>query len=33
VEVTGLPAWFIAVFIALLFGGLWFAFPLARRPR
>ena len=30
---TGLPAWLIAVFIALLFGGLWFAFPLARRPR
>jgi Family of unknown function (DUF6328) len=31
--VTGLPAWLIAVFIALLFGGLWFAFPLARRHR
>jgi len=30
---TGLPAWLIAVFIALLFGGLWFAFPLARRHR
>jgi hypothetical protein len=30
---TGVPAWLITVFIALLFGGLWFAFPLARRPR
>jgi hypothetical protein len=30
---TGLPAWLITVFIALLFGGLWFAFPLARRDR
>lgn len=30
---TGLPAWLITVFIVLLFGGLWFAFPLARRHR
>jgi hypothetical protein len=28
---TGLPAWLITVCVALLFGGLWFAFPLARR--
>jgi ABC-type Fe3+ transport system permease subunit len=31
VVATGLPAWLITVFIVLLFGGLWFAFPLARR--
>jgi hypothetical protein len=30
---TGLPAWLITVFVVLLFGGLWFAFPLARRHR
>ena len=28
---TGLPAGLITVFIAVLFAGLWFAFPLARR--
>ncbi|HTS98522.1 MAG TPA: DUF6328 family protein [Streptosporangiaceae bacterium] len=28
---TGLPAWLIAGFVLVLFGGLWFAFPLARR--
>ncbi len=33
VVTTGLPAWLITVFIVLLFGGLWFAFPLARRHR
>jgi hypothetical protein len=27
---TGLPAWLITVFVAVLFGGLWFAFPLIR---
>jgi len=31
VVATGLPAWLITVFVLLLFGGLWFAFPLARR--
>jgi len=31
VVATGLPAWLITVFIAVLFGGLWFAFPLTRR--
>jgi len=31
--VTGLPAWLITVFVVLLFAGLWFAFPLARRRR
>lgn len=31
VVTTGLPVWLITVFIVLLFGGLWFAFPLARR--
>jgi len=30
---TGLPAWLITVFVVLLFGGLWFAFPLVRRRR
>jgi hypothetical protein len=30
---TGLPAWLITAFIVVLFGGLWFAFPLARRHR
>jgi cation transport ATPase len=30
---TGLPSWLITVFVVLLFGGLWFAFPLARRHR
>jgi hypothetical protein len=30
---TGLPAWLLTAFIGLLFGGLWFAFPLARRHR
>ena len=33
VVATGLPAWLITVFIATLFGGLWFAFPLTRRHR
>jgi Family of unknown function (DUF6328) len=28
---TGLPAALITVFIAVLFAGLWFAFPVARR--
>jgi Family of unknown function (DUF6328) len=28
---TGLPAGLITVFIAVLFAGLWFAYPLARR--
>jgi hypothetical protein len=28
---TGLPALLISVFVVCLFGGLWFAFPLARR--
>jgi len=27
------PAWLITGFIVLVFGGLWFAFPLARRHR
>jgi Family of unknown function (DUF6328) len=27
---TGLPAWLITVFVAVLFGGLWFVFPLVR---
>jgi hypothetical protein len=27
---TALPAALITIFIAALFGGLWFAFPLAR---
>jgi len=31
VVAAGLPAWLITVFVVLLFGGLWFAFPLARR--
>jgi Family of unknown function (DUF6328) len=31
VVTTGLPVWLITVFVALLFGGLWFAFPLTRR--
>jgi hypothetical protein len=30
---TGLPAWLITVFIAVLFAGLWFAFPLTRRDK
>jgi hypothetical protein len=30
---TGLPAALITVFVLLLFGGLWFAFPFARRGR
>jgi hypothetical protein len=30
---TGLPAWLITVFIALLFAGLWFAFPLTQRDK
>ncbi len=33
VVASGLPAWLITVFIVLLFGGLWFAFPLVRRHR
>ncbi len=33
VVATGLPAWLITVFIVVLFGGLWFAFPLTRRDR
>jgi hypothetical protein len=28
---TGLPAGLITVFVFVLFAGLWFAFPLARR--
>ena len=31
VVATGLPAWVISVLVLLLFGGLWFAFPLTRR--
>jgi uncharacterized protein YacL len=30
---TGLPAWLITVFIAVLFAGLWFAFPLTQRDK
>jgi len=28
---TGLPAGLITVFVAVLFAGLWFVFPLSRR--
>jgi hypothetical protein len=28
---TGLSAWLITVFVLVMFGGLWFAFPLTRR--
>jgi Family of unknown function (DUF6328) len=28
---TGLTAWLITVFVLVMFGGLWFAFPLSRR--
>lgn len=31
VVAAGLPAWLISVLVLLLFGGLWFAFPLTRR--
>jgi hypothetical protein len=30
---TGLPAWLITVFIAVLFAGLWFVFPLTQRDK
>jgi Family of unknown function (DUF6328) len=30
---TGLPAALITVFVVVLFGGLWFAFPFTRRHR
>jgi hypothetical protein len=30
---TGLPAILITIFVVLLFGGLWFAFPYTRRHR
>ena len=30
---TGLPAALITLFVVVLFGGLWFAFPLTRRHR
>ena len=30
---TGLPAALITVFVVVLFGGLWFAFPFTRRRR
>jgi hypothetical protein len=30
---TGVPAAVITVFVAMLFGGLWFAFPYTRRRR
>ena len=30
---TGLPAALITLFVVLLFGGLWFAFPFTRRRR
>jgi uncharacterized membrane protein YidH (DUF202 family) len=30
---TGLPAALITLFIVVMFGGLWFAFPLTRRRR
>jgi hypothetical protein len=28
---TGLAAWLITAFVLVMFGGLWFAFPLSRR--
>jgi hypothetical protein len=28
---TGLAAWLITAFVLVMFGGLWFAFPLTRR--
>ena len=30
---TGLPAALITLFVVLMFGGLWFAFPITRRRR
>ena len=30
---TGLTAWLITAFVLVMFGGLWFAFPLTRRCR